>query len=159
MKNPTLPRLLLPLILLASAGAARASDDSIVAAVRAADDERVAATLAPEAGRLDAIFSDDLLYTHSTGKLDTKKSYVATLLSKATVYTVYDYKERTFFVATPDIVIEKAHVLITSGTVEKQNPPNDLMIQAVWRKESGKWRFLSWQSARLPAPTPAPATK
>lgn len=158
MNTPALPRLLLPLALLATALAARAAEDPVVAAVRAADDERVAATLAPEMNRLDAIFSDDLSYTHSNAKHDTKKSYMEALLSKRTVYTVYDYKERTFFVATPDIVIEKAHVLITSGTVEKQNPPNDLMIQAVWRKEGGKWRFLSWQSARIPPATP-PAAK
>jgi len=158
MKTPTLPHLLLPLLLLAAAVSARATEDPVIAAVRAADDERVAATLAPEQKRLDAIFSDDLSYTHSTGKLDTKKSYLAALLSRGSVYTVYDYKERTFFVATPDIVIEKAHVLITSGTAEKQNPPNDLMIQAVWRNEAGHWRFLSWQSARVPPPA-APVAK
>ena len=67
-------------------------------------------------------------------------------------------KDRSFLVATPDIVIEKAHVLITSGTKEKQNPPNDLNIMAVWRKEGGKWRFLAWGSAKLPAPA-APAAK
>ncbi len=152
MKYPTLFRSLALLSCLFAAVCLRATDTDVVAAVRAADDERVAAIIAADAARLDAIFSDDLTYTHSNGKHDTKKSYTESLLSHSTVYTIYDYKERTFLVASPDIVIEKAHVLITSGTKEKQNPPNDLNIMAVWRKEAGKWRFLAWNSAKLPAP-------
>jgi uncharacterized protein (TIGR02246 family) len=158
MKYPALPRSLVLLFALCAATLLRAGDADVVSAVRAADDERVAAIMAADAARLDAIFSADLSYTHSNGKHDTKKSYTESLLSRSTVYTVYDYKERTFFVASPDIVIEKAHVLITSGTKEKQNPPNDLNIMAVWRNEGGKWRFLAWQSAKLPAPA-APAAK
>jgi uncharacterized protein (TIGR02246 family) len=159
MNHPTLPRSLALLLALFATLLARASDDAVVAAVRAADDERVAAILAADAGRLDAIFSDDLTYTHSNGKTDSKKSYTATLLSHSTVYTRYEYQERTFLVASPDIVIEKAHVLITSGTAEKQSPPNDLRIMSVWRKEGGKWRFLAWQSAKLPAPAAPAAAK
>lgn len=152
MNYPTLLRSFALLLALIASAVLHASDEAVIAAVRAADDERVAATMAPEAKRLDAIFSDALTYTHSNGKHDTKKSYMDSLLSKSTVYTNYDYKERTFLVASPDIVIEKAHVLITSGTTEKQNPPNDLNIMAVWRNEGGKWRFLAWQSSKLPAP-------
>jgi hypothetical protein len=158
MKNPTLPRLFLLILTLGSAFSVRASDEAIIAAVRAADDERVAATMAADPKRLDAIFSDALSYTHSNGKFDNKKSYMESLVSRRSVYTVYDYKERTFFVATPDIVIESAHVLITSGTDARQNPPNDLNIQAVWRLEGGKWRFLSWLSGRIPPAAP-PAAK
>lgn len=159
MKYPTLSRSLVLLFALCSAATLRAGDADVIAAVRTADDERVAAIMAADSSRLDAIFSADLSYTHSNGKHDTKKSYTESLLSHSTVYTAYDYKQRDFFIASPDIVIEKAHVLITSGTVAKQNPPNDLSIMAVWRKEAGKWRFLAWQSAKLPAPAASPAAK
>ena len=158
MNHPTLTSLSLLLLLLASALTTRASDDAVIAAVRAADDERVVATMAADPKRMDAIYSDALSYTHSNGKFDNKKSYLDAVVSRRSVYTVYDYKERTFFVATPDIVIESAHVLITSGTDAKQNPPNDLNIQAVWRLEGGKWRFLSWLSSKIPPPA-APAAK
>ena len=155
MNSTALPRSLALLFALCSAVFLRAADADVVAEVRAADDERVSAILAVDAARLDAIFSDQLTYTHSNGKHDTKKSYTESILSHSTVYTVYDYKQRDFLVASPDIVIEKAHVLITSGTKEKQNPPNDLNIMAVWRKEAGKWRFLAWTSAKIPVPAPA----
>ncbi len=157
--NPTaLPRRLVLFLALFSAGLLRAGEANPTTAIRDADNERVAAILAADAARLDAIFSDELLYTHSNGKVDTKESYIQSLVTHQTVYKVYDYKEREFRLASPDIGLETAHVLITSvnGTTVNNN---DLKILAVWRKEDGKWRFLAWQSAKLPAPATVPAAK
>lgn len=151
MSHPTLPRLLLIVLTLASALTTRASDEAVIAAVRAADDERVAATMAADPARMDAIYSNQLHYAHSNGKIDTKKSYVESLLSRSTVYTGYDYKQRDFLVAAPDIALMTAHVLITAGRATTQNT-NDLNILAVWRREGGQWRFLAWQSCRNPPP-------
>ena len=160
MKTPTLPRLCLILLSLAAVLIARAGDDAVLAAVRAADDERVAATLAADPARMDAIFSEQLHYAHSSGKIDTKKSYVDSLLARSTVYTGYEYKQRDFLVAAPDITLMTAHVIIKAGAPTAQNT-NDLNILAVWRKEGGKWRFLAWQSCKNPpaAPAAAPAAK
>lgn len=157
MKTPTLLRSFLPLLILLSALIARANDDAVIAAVRAADDERVAATMAADPARMDAIFSDQLHYAHSSGKIDTKKSYVDSLLARSTVYTGYDYKQRDFLVAAPDITLMTAHVIIKAGSPTAQNT-NDLNILAVWRKEGGKWRFLAWQSCKNPPPA-APVAK
>jgi hypothetical protein len=87
MKTPTLPRCFLLLLALAATLGLRASDDAVIATVRAADDERVAATMAADPARMDAIFSDQLHYAHSHGKIDTKKSYVDSLLTRKTIYT------------------------------------------------------------------------
>ena len=145
----TLLRLLPLLALLAVA--VRGADDKLIAAVRAADDERVAATKSGDRARLEAIYSDDLHYAHSNGKIDNKASYVESLVKRTTVYEKYDYQKREFRPAGPGIVLMIGRVLITSsGTGGKQN--NDLNILAVWREEKGKWRFLAWQSCKnLPA--------
>ena len=55
------------------------------------------------------------------------------------------------------IVLMTAHALIYSRSDTGRNE-NDLSILAVYREEQGKWRFLAWQSAKLPAPT-TPAAK
>lgn len=151
MNLPVLPRQLVFLLALSSAALLRAADTDETAAVRAADDERVAAILAADGPRLDAIFSDDLGYTHSNGKHDTKQTYMGALVAHQLAYHTYDYKERTFRIVSPDIALMKAHVLITSAS-NGQEVANDLSVLAVFRKESGKWRFLAWQSAKLPAP-------
>jgi hypothetical protein len=131
---------------------ARAADDKLIAAVRAADDERIAATTAADAKRLDAIFSDQLHYAHSNGKIDDKASYMKSLVSKATVYQSFDHKERTFVPAGPGIVLMKGHVII--GVLSNgQKAENDLNYLAVWREENGKWRFMAWQSCKNPPAT------
>jgi len=159
MNHPTLPRCLLLLLAIASTLGLRASDEAVIAAVRAADDERVSATMAADPVRMDAIYSDQLNYTHSNGKFDTKKTYLDSVVSHRTVYTGYDYEKREFRIATPDVVIMTGHVFITAGNGTAQTK-NDLNVMAVWRLEGGKWRFLSWLSSKIPppiAPAAAPA--
>ncbi|RXK53751.1 nuclear transport factor 2 family protein [Oleiharenicola lentus] len=151
MIRPTLPRCLAWLFVLTAALLARADDSAILAAVRAADDERVAAIKAADAARLDAIFSDDLLYTHSNGKLDRKAAYVGALVSGKTVYEIYDYQQRDFHVASPAIVLMTARMTIKAKSASGALA-SDLSVLAVWRNESGKWRFLAWQSAKLAPP-------
>ena len=144
---------LLPLLALAFVTLHAAEDKAIVAA-RAADDERLAATKSGERARLDAIFSDELRYAHSSGKVDTKASYVQSLTSHSTVYESFDYQERNFKVAGPGIVLMTGRVLI-KATNNGARADNDLNFLAVWREEGGKWRFLAWQSCKNPPPAPA----
>jgi ketosteroid isomerase-like protein len=130
------------------------SIENTFAAVKAADAERVAAMQAGDGARLDAIFSDDLRYAHSSGHVDTKASYMKALTSHATVYETYDYKEQNFSLAAPGVVLMTGHVLIHSRNASGANDL-DLNFLGVWREEQGKWRFLAWQSCKNPPPTPA----
>jgi hypothetical protein len=134
---------------------ASAAEDSVIAAVRAADDERVAATLAADRARLNAIFSDELHYAHSSGKIDTKAVYVDSILHRTSVYASYEYVRRDFLRAADGIVLMPGRVRIEAGTAAQTNPL-DLNFLAVWRLEHGKWRFLAWQSARNPPPAAKP---
>lgn len=136
---------------------APAESAKLMTAVKAADDERVAATKAGDRARLDAIFSDELRYAHSSGHVDTKASYMQALTSHRTVYETYDYQERNFLPATPGLVLMSGRVLIHSRSGE-QKSELDLNFLAVWREENGTWRFLAWQSCKNPPPA-APATK
>ncbi len=162
----TLPRLLAFLALgFASlpaadlpAAAPTSARDKLIAAVTAADNERVAATMAADRVRLDAIFSDELRYAHSSGKVDTKGSYVDSIVSHRSVYASYDYQNRSFLPAGPGIVLMSGRAFINAGTAEQKNLL-DLNFLAVWREENGQWRFLAWQSCKNPPAAPAPAVK
>ncbi len=132
----------------------RAADDKVIAAVRAADAERVAATKAGDGARLDAIFSDELRYAHSSGHVDTKASYIKALTTHSTVYETYDYKEQNFLPASPGIVLMTGRVISHTRNASGANEL-DLNFLGVWREEKGKWRFLAWQSCKNPPPAPA----
>jgi hypothetical protein len=147
---------LLPLFALAFVSL-HAAEDKAIAAARAADNERMAATKAADRSRLDAILSDQLHYAHSSGKIDTKASYIESLVTHSTVYESFEYKQQDFTVAAPGVVLMTGHVIvkvISNGA----HLENDLNILAVWREEKGKWRFLAWQASKNPTDA-APAKK
>jgi len=153
-----LPRLLL-LFAFVATGALRAADDPSLADVRAADDERVAATIAADRARLDAIFSADLRYAHSSGKIDTKASYIQSLLGGSTKYFSIQYDEREFKRLAPGVVLMTGRAAFKT---ENDGTPTNfhLGFLAVWREENGRWRFVAWQSCRLTPPgAPAGAAK
>lgn len=126
-----------------------ADDDALTAAVRSADDERLAATQVADAARLNAVFSDQLHYAHSNGKIDTKASYVQSLTSRNTVYESFDYQTRHFTPAGPGVMLMTGRVVIHASNAG-QKVVNDLNFLAVWREEGGRWRFLAWQSCKNP---------
>jgi hypothetical protein len=130
------------------------AEDARTAALTVADDARVAATKSADHEKLTAIFSDDLRYAHSSGTVDTKQSYIESLTSGRTKYLTLDYEERAFTFPAPGIALMtgRAHVKVANASGEVDMV---LSFLAVWREENGKWRFLAWQSCKLPAPTAA----
>lgn len=143
-------RTLLAISLLAFASI-HAADDPRVTALRAADDERVAATIAADHTRLDAIFSDDLRYAHSSGAVDTKASLTDTIVSGRTKYEVINYEARNFTFPAPGIALMTGRARIKVGNA-KGGMDAVLSFLAVWREEKGHWRFLAWQSCKIPPP-------
>lgn len=57
------------------------------------DKKRMQAMAAKEIATLDALLADDLIYTHSTARLDTKQSLIANMKSGATVYSAVEPSE------------------------------------------------------------------
>ena len=145
--NPLRP--LLALILLLSAVSVHAADlDELIAAVRLADDQRVAATLAGDIDALKAIYSDEMYYAHSSGKLDSKTSQLEGIATGIYKYTKFDYKERTFTPIAPTVVLMKGAALLALTRLTGEKILLDINYLGVWRLESGKWKFMAWQAAK-----------
>lgn len=150
---PLLPRPLpfLALSLALLVPTARAAEDALTTALRAADDERVAATIAADRARLAAIYADDLHYAHSNGKVDTKASQIEGLATGPNRFESFTYGERTFTLAGPGVALMKGRVSAGLRNRATGQPGRmELSYLAVWRLEGGRWRFLAWQSCRLP---------
>jgi len=142
-------RFLLLLVLLA--GRLHAAEDPRITAVRTADDERIAAMLAADPARLAAILSDGLHYAHSSGSIDTKASFIGSLVGQHVVYESAEYVQRDFIPAGPGVVLMTGRARFKAGRGAERTLL-DLNFLAVWREEDGRWRFLAWQSARNPSP-------
>ena len=100
--------------------------------------------------KLTAIFSDDLRYAHSSGTVDTKQSFIESLTTGRTKYVALDCEDRAFTFPAPGIALMtgRAHVKVANATGEMEML---LSFLSVWREENGHWRFLAWQSCKLPA--------
>jgi formylglycine-generating enzyme required for sulfatase activity len=138
-------------IVLVASGSAAVEPD---AELKAADTARVAAMRAGDRAELDRLFSADLRYAHSNGTVDSKASFIDVLTSGKTKYLAYEYEERTFTRPVPGIALMTGRARIKAESNGGQMD-SVLSFLAVWRQEQGQWRFLAWQSCRLP---PAPPT-
>ncbi len=123
-------------------------------ACREADDARIAAMTSGDSARLNAAFSDDLVYAHSSGRIDTKASLIAAITSGQTPYHSIDVEQREFREVVPGLVLEHGRCLVKLG---KAAPYNELHLSflASYRLEKGSWKFIAWQSCKIPEPAPA----
>lgn len=133
----------------------RPPDDPRVAAVAAADDARIAAMVAADPATLAGLISADLHYAHSNGAVDTKETFLDLFESGRTKYLAYRPTEREFTFPADGIAMVTGRAVVT---VENAGGRNELFLSflSIWRKEADGWRFLAWQSARLPAADSSP---
>ena len=147
-------RLFTTLCLCLTAAFATAAEEPKITALTAVDDARVAAMLKPSKATLDTVLSDDLRYAHSNGKVDTKASLTSSLLGGEAKYVSYKYSERSFKFPAPDVAV-MAGRLEVQAVVDGVSMTTGISYLAVWRLEKGQWKFLAWQSCKIPPASPA----
>ena len=116
--------------------------------VIALDKERMQAMMEKDVAKLKNLICKDLIYTHSSARLDTKESLIGNMESGATVYTR----------CTPSDVeaLDLGDAVVLTGradiTVEANGNPNAFSVRFtdVWQNQSGQWRMVAWQSTKLP---------
>lgn len=112
------------------------------------DKKRMHAMAQKDIATLNALLSDDLVYTHSSARLDTKKSLIAAMESGATVYTAVepaDVKAQDLGDAV--VLTGSARIHVTSNGT----PINfGVRFTDVYVNKSGQWQMVAWQSTRLP---------
>lgn len=132
---------------------ALASGQDPEAELVAIDDARVAAMLSADENALRSLLSDELRYAHSNGAVDSKEKFLDTLLGGSLNYLGYDHIERSFTFPVADLALMSGRARIRAKTPEV-SVDSVLAYLAVWRKEGDQWRFLAWQSCRVPTETP-----
>jgi hypothetical protein len=115
---------------------------------------RVAAMLAPTREKLDAVLSPDLRYTHSNGQIDSKASLIDSLLDGSAKYMKYQFHECSFTFPAPGIALMAGRFDV-KAVVKGNAADSTISFLGVWRLEKGEWKFLAWQSCKIPPATPA----
>jgi hypothetical protein len=119
--------------------------DSGAEMIRGLEDERYAAMLAGDSATLERLLDPALRYTHSSGVVDSKTSYVDGVRAKRWEYQSIDRAEETIVVrGEAALVFNRFRAGIKVSGVAKQL---DNRMLAVWtRTEDGAWRLLAIHS-------------
>ena len=129
------------------AGSAAAVDRATE--VIAAEGARVTALRRGAAAALAELLSDDLRYTHSNGRIETKAEIVKSLAAKNLIYERLVTSDHQATVLTADVVVLNGRIDQCKVSDGKRSEAR-LLFLAVWRREGGVWRMVSMQTAMLP---------
>ena len=112
------------------------------------DKKRMTAMAQKDVATLNALIADDLVYTHSTARLDTKQSLIGNMESGATVYTAVEPSDVTAQDLGDAVVLTgSCRISVMSG-----GRPNSFGVRFtdVYANRGGRWQMVTWQSTRLP---------
>jgi hypothetical protein len=112
------------------------------------DRRRMTAMAERNYATLRELIADDLIYTHSGSRVDTKESLIGNMESGRLIYTRAD---------PSDVVAQEfGDVVVLTGTCQigivSNGTPSAFGIRFtdVYADRDGKWQMLTWQSCRLP---------
>ncbi|PKB70870.1 MAG: hypothetical protein BZY87_08430 [SAR202 cluster bacterium Io17-Chloro-G6] len=110
----------------------------------ALENRRIEAMVKGDIKALEEILADDLIYTHTTARLDTKTSFIAAISSGSTNYRSVereDVKVRQF----GETAVVTGHAKFHVGDNKFEARFTD-----VYAKRNNAWQMVAWQSTRLP---------
>jgi ketosteroid isomerase-like protein len=142
---------LVPLFVLLAAPhisvAAPTNSASIEAEILRLDAKRVDALVKGDLKALDEIFSDDMVYVHSAGKIDSKKPYLATLASGNLVYVSVRYDPPAkVLVAGRDAAVVTGRANLEIKNKAGQASKRVLTTTTVYARSSAGWKAISYQA-------------
>ncbi len=114
----------------------------------ALDKKRMDAMCQQDVPTLHVLLADDLVYTHSSARLDTKQSLIGTMASGTTVYTAIEPSDvKAQDLGDTVVLTGSARIRVTSNG----NPISfGVRFTDVYVNNSGQWQMVAWQSTRLP---------
>ena len=133
--------LLLTPVLLLGAGA----ED----AVKQAERDWATAVVKKDYAALDRVLADDLAYTHSDGRLDSKSAYIDSLRSGKQTYDAAEHQSMDVRLIGKDVALVRSKLRMTAASGGKAAVPANFSTLRVYQMKNGRWQMVGHQSARL----------
>ena len=104
--------------------------------------------VSPDSLALDKMILSSLSYGHSSGKIQTKKEFMHSLLSGESDFVDINLTDQTVIVQNKTALVR--HTL-NAKTNDKNVPGNvKLFILLIWSKEKAGWKLLGRQAVKVP---------
>jgi len=114
-------------------------------AVTAAVEALRKAMVAGDKAALDKLTQAELIYCHSSGRLENKAEFIETLTNGKAGFTAIELSDQSVNVV--DKVALVRHVF--NGTARKDGGHIKLSILTVWTPQQDQWKLLARQAAKL----------
>ncbi|MDB5864148.1 MAG: hypothetical protein JWO70_1954 [Betaproteobacteria bacterium] len=112
------------------------------------DKQRMTAMAQKDVAALKNMICKGLVYTHSSGRQDTKQSLLDGMESGSTVYTSMVPSD----VKAQDLGNAVVLTGIAAISVDSKGKSNSFRVRFtdVYENQNGTWRMITWQSTKLP---------
>ena len=112
------------------------------------DRQRMSAMAQKDIAKLNELIADDLVYTHSSARLDTKGSLIGAMEAGRTVYTAVVPSD----VKAQDLGNAVVLTGVAAISVNSNGKPNSFRVRFtdVYENQNGTWRMVTWQSTKIP---------
>src|SRR5258708_37436830 len=131
---------------------------SVVPALAAsADEEAVAKTVeafraaqfAADAKALDALCAAELSYSHSSGRVEDKPTFIANATSGKSKYLSLEYQETNIRIVGPAAIVRFHWVGEQQAVADGKKSATNLHILMNWQKQGADWKLLSRAATTL----------
>ena len=119
------------------------------AAVLQAEDARFTAMIAADAAALAAWLAEDLQYVHSSGQVESREQFLASVDSGGIRYLAITPERRQVVMlnAQSAIVRGRGRFQVAAGDARLDLP---IQYLSVYSQIGGRWQLRAWQSLRVP---------
>ena len=117
------------------------------AAILALDKQWSDSIVKGDTATLEKLLSDDLVYAHSTGIVDTKTSYIAKIKERRQVYKSFEQHKPTVNIYK-DSAVTFSYVRVT-GTNQAGLFDDKVMLIHFWVKQNNTWRLAAHQTTKI----------
>jgi ketosteroid isomerase-like protein len=112
------------------------------------ENRRVQSLTGEDFVQLDRLLSDDLTYTHSNGRAQSKAELLAALRSREIAYVAMNHEDvRVGLYGDTAVLTGRSQLTVRADGHEVSFP---VRFTLVYVKGMGQWRMVAWQSTRAP---------
>jgi uncharacterized protein (TIGR02246 family) len=118
-------------------------------AIKETEKEWAAAVVKKDFAVLDKVLADDLAYTHSDGRLDTKANFIEALRSGKQTYSAAEHQSIDIRLLGKDVAVGRLKLRMTAASGGQTATPANFSVLRVYKLNNGRWQLTAHQSARL----------
>lgn len=124
------------------------TDQTELEIVSTLEDARVVAMCEQDADRLERLLGDELHYVHSSGNVDSKRTFIDQVRNGPLRYRSFDRRD-----AQTRMVADETAIVYGEASMGLELGGDSFALEirylGIWARVDDAWRFVAWQSTAI----------